>query len=222
MAQAAFLPSGDFPEVVDKSRLQAKNQPKVGRKTSISADFWSEWRGSNSRPPHPKCGALSTALHPDSLFNCGRVGGQICGQTHFWPLFFVFQTARNPHGWRAFCGFRFRAVRTPSMLPSRRATNCATPGYIWFFYFVIFAKHSITIRCASLKNIVALLAWSASHCSLFFHLRASPESSAGRGEPLRPTALHPDIFDFLLCYFCETQHNSPLFARKCTEFRLNA
>ena len=31
----------------------------------------------------PKCGALSTALHPDSLFNCGRVGGQICGQTHF-------------------------------------------------------------------------------------------------------------------------------------------
>jgi hypothetical protein len=37
-----------------------------------------------------------------------------------------------------------------------------------------------------------------------------------------PTALHPDIFDFLLCYFCETQHNNPLFARKCIEFRLNA
>ena len=168
---------------------------------------------------------------------------------------------------------------------SRRATNCATPRYIWFFYFVIFAKHSITVRCASLKNIVALLAWSASHCSLVFHLRASPESSAGCGEPLRPTALHPDIFDFLLCQscefqynnplrfpqkhsrtarlervallvvfspqsfawivrrtrrisspncatpryiwfftllFCETQHNNPLFARKCIEFRLNA
>ena len=39
MAQAAFLPSGDFPKVVDKSRLQAKNQPKVGLKTSFSADF---------------------------------------------------------------------------------------------------------------------------------------------------------------------------------------
>ena len=37
-----------------------------------------------------------------------------------------------------------------------------------------------------------------------------------------PTALHPDIFDFLLCYSCETQHNNPLFARKCIEFRLNA
>ena len=45
--------------------------------------IWSEWRGSNSRPPHPKCGALSTALHPDSLFNCGRVSGQICGQKFF-------------------------------------------------------------------------------------------------------------------------------------------
>ena len=96
-----------------------------------------------------------------------------------------------------------------------------TPIYL-IFYFVIFAKHSITVRCASLKNIVALLAWSASHCSLFFHLRVSPESSAGRGEPLRPTALHPDIFDFLLCYSCEIQHNNPLFARKCIEFRLNA
>ena len=93
---------------------------------------------------------------------------------------------------------------------SRRATNCATPRYIRFFYLVIFAKHSITIRCASLKNIVALLAWSASHCSLFFHLRASPESSAGRGEPLRPTALHPDIFDFLLCQPCEFRYNNPL------------
>ena len=116
---------------------------------------------------------------------------------------------------------------------SRRATNCATPRYEvrqsgWayspkagalptalhpdnlIFYFVNPVNFDITVRCASLKNIVALLAWSASHCSLFFHLRASPESSAGRGEPLRPTALHPDIFDFLLCYFCETQHNNPL------------
>ena len=84
-----------------------------------------------------------------------------------------------------------------------------TPLYL-IFYFVNPVNFDITIRCASLKNIVALLAWSASHCSLFFHLRASPESSAGRGEPLRPTALHPDIFDFLLCYSCETQHNSPL------------
>ncbi|HAQ28478.1 MAG TPA: hypothetical protein DCQ76_01700, partial [Ruminococcaceae bacterium] len=70
-----------------------------------------------------------------------------------------------------------------------------TPIYL-VFYFVIPVNFDMTVRCASLKNIVALLAWGASHCSLFFHLRASPESSAGRGESLRPTALHPDIFYF--------------------------
>ena len=71
-----------------------------------------------------------------------------------------------------------------------------TPLYS-IFYFVNPVNFDITIRCASLKNIVALLAWSASHCSLFFHLRAPPESSAGRGEPLRPTALHPDDLNIL-------------------------
>ena len=45
-------------------------------------------RGLN-RSLSPKCRALPTALYPDSLFNCGRVGGQIYGQTHFWPLFFI-------------------------------------------------------------------------------------------------------------------------------------
>ena len=99
MAQAAFLPSGDFPKVVDKSRLQAKNQPKVGRKTSISADLWSEWRGSNSRPPHPKeisqdifclyelfsaLSARKTALFgaPQSTVSeySETVSGQLCGR----------------------------------------------------------------------------------------------------------------------------------------------
>ena len=27
--------------------------------------IWSEWRDSNARLPHPKCGALPTGLHPD-------------------------------------------------------------------------------------------------------------------------------------------------------------
>lgn len=30
--------------------------------------FWSEWRDLNSRPPHPKCGALPSGLHPDIQF----------------------------------------------------------------------------------------------------------------------------------------------------------
>ena len=39
MAQAVFLPSGEFAEVVGKSRLLAENQPKVGQKASFLADF---------------------------------------------------------------------------------------------------------------------------------------------------------------------------------------
>ena len=92
---------------------------------------------------------------------------------------------------------RSEGTRTPGILLPKQARYQLryTPIYL-IFYFVNLVNFDITIRCASIKNIVALLAWSASHCSLFFHLRASPESSAGRGEPLRPTALHPDIFDF--------------------------
>lgn len=37
-----------------------------------------------------------------------------------------------------------------------------------------------------LRNIVALLAWSASHCSLFLHLTAAPSSAAGGGATVRP------------------------------------
>ena len=47
------------------------------------------------------------------------------------------------------------------------------------------------VRCASLKNIVVLFAWSASHFSLFFHLSITPSSATGSGVLLRPTALHP-------------------------------
>ena len=40
---------------------------------------------------------------------------------------------------------------------------------------------------APLRNIVALLAWCASHCSLFLHLSAVPVSATGSGAALRPS-----------------------------------
>ena len=40
--------------------------------------------------------------------------------------------------------------------------------------------------CLPLRNIVALLAWSASHCSLFLHLSVTPSSATGGGVSLRP------------------------------------
>ena len=88
--------------------------------------IWSEWRGSNSRPPHPKCGALSTALHPDSLFNCGRVSGQICGQKYF---------AEHEYGGKArkrekngdFASFRRSAHEAVTRSQSKRVTVTLHP-----------------------------------------------------------------------------------------------
>ena len=42
--------------------------------------------------------------------------------------------------------------------------------------------------CLPLRNIVALLAWSASHCSLFLHLTHTPSSAAGSGVWFVPTS----------------------------------
>ena len=41
---------------------------KIPLKSTISEGLWSEWRDSNARLPHPKCGALPTGLHPDIHF----------------------------------------------------------------------------------------------------------------------------------------------------------
>ena len=56
-----------------RNRQQA--QTKIGTfkrktppKSTISAGFWSEWRGSNARSPGPKPGAIPTSLHPDICF----------------------------------------------------------------------------------------------------------------------------------------------------------
>ena len=99
----------------------------------------------------PKCGALSTALHPDSLFNCGRVGGQIYGQTRIWLPFIIFRTARNPHGWRVFGGFRFCTVRTPSMLPNAARYQLRYTPVYWFVKGIGFFRPNSYISNATYK-----------------------------------------------------------------------
>ena len=105
-------------------------------KRSVSEDFWSEWRGSNSRPPHPKCGALSTALHPDSLFNCGRVSGQICGQK-FSAEHKCGGKARKREKNGDFASFRRSAHEAVTRSQTSRASGCPTSVIILF-----------VIRCA--------------------------------------------------------------------------
>ena len=187
----------------------------------------------NTQPRHPKCRALPVEPHPDIHFSAMIPRRVIKIKIFLSVVIYVVKAAFMPlsatgespanAGVARLCGVSpYPVPDTATALPKQARYQLRYTPICLIFYFVNPVNFDITIRCASLKNIVALLAWSASHCSLFFHLRASPESSAGCGEPLRPTALHPDIFDFLLCQSCEFRYNNPLFARKCIEFRLNA
>ena len=111
---------------------------------------WSECGDSNPGPPAPKAGALPTAQHPDmKLWNCPGGFSQSKRATNcatpgyeifqLWsnmgstPVFDQFPArGKTPSALASqnFPGFWGSAAQTPaSRSQSRRATNCATPGY---------------------------------------------------------------------------------------------
>ena len=102
---------------------------------------------SNSRHLAPKASALPTALIPDLGFEfCARCG-QTCGQA-------VFLTTSTCGGSACIAGvsrdcghgiFRLEGGATRSQ--SRRATNCATPGY-----FVILSGWSYSPKASALPT----------------------------------------------------------------------
>ena len=109
---------------------------KYGKKLQKQVAFyettcfcWSEMGDSNSRHLAPKASALPTALIPDLGFEfCARCG-QTCGQA-------VFLTTSTCGGSACIAGvsrdcghgiFRLEGGATRSQ--SKRATNCANPGY---------------------------------------------------------------------------------------------
>ena len=65
----------------------------------IRVPLWSEWRDSNARLPHPKCGALPTGLHPEiqmlgyytSFIDLTQVIYPVCPRR----LHFIRATARS-------------------------------------------------------------------------------------------------------------------------------
>ena len=87
------------------------------------------FRGLRPEPgPHaPKASALPTALHPDMKFsNCG----QTCGQRRFLTSYRRGGKVLSAQLSQGFPGFPRATARTwASRSQSKRATNCATPGY---------------------------------------------------------------------------------------------
>ena len=126
-----------------------------------------------------------------------------------------------------------RLERTVSWSQTRRDTNFAIPGYSFFCHYTTAnGRNKVFSVCGHSCGQSRFYATFCNRgksrkCRCHKALRhfALPRPGYRHGTPKAgalPTALHPDIFDFLLCCSGETQHNNPLFARKCIEFRLNA
>ena len=106
----------------------------------ISEGFWSEWRGSNSRPRGPKPRVLSAELHPDiqflSLYHGGEENQRFsCLWSFMWskPLLCRFQQPgeiQQTQALQGFAAFRLTLSRIqPRHTQIKRDTNFATPGY---------------------------------------------------------------------------------------------
>ena len=98
----------------------------------------------NTQPRHPKCRALPVELHPDIQFlplyhGEGENQRFFCLWSFMWsnPLLCRFrQSWKIPQtqASKGFAAFRLAPSRIPPRhSQSRRATNCATPGYSVFY-----------------------------------------------------------------------------------------
>ena len=126
-----------------------------------------------------------------------------------------------------------RLERTVSWSQTRRDTNFAIPGYSFFCHDITAGEKikvfSVCGHSCGQSRFCAVFGnrgkSSKRRCRKALRRFASPYPGYRHGTPKAgalPTALHPDIFDSLLCQSCEFRYNSPLFARKCIEFQLNA
>lgn len=89
----------------------------------ISEGFWSEWRGSNSRPRGPKPRVLSAELHPDIQFLSLYHGGEenqrfFCLWSFMWskPFLYRFRQSKKIQQTQVsqgFAGFRLAMSRIP-------------------------------------------------------------------------------------------------------------
>ena len=131
------------PHLLRRNRQRIRKTPL---KSTISEGFWSEWRGSNSRPRGPKPRVLSAELHPDiqflPLYHDGEENQRyFCLWSILWskPLLCRFrQSEKVPQTQvsQGFAAFRLTLSRIqPRHTQITCATNCATPGYSFFCHY---------------------------------------------------------------------------------------
>ena len=112
----------------------------------------------NTQPRHPKCRALPVELHPDIQFLPLYHGGGenqrfFCLWSFMWSKPFLRrfrQSGERPQTQvlQGFAAFRLAPSRIPPRhSQSRRATNCATPGY-----FVILSGWAYSPKASALPT----------------------------------------------------------------------
>ena len=101
----------------------------------VQTDFWSERQDSNLRPDGPKPPALSTAPRPDVLnYTTNALFLQVVKsvvKTFCW-CFFEKGNTRKSECFQGFSAFlKTHGRKLPARSQSKRATNCATPRYLF-------------------------------------------------------------------------------------------
>jgi len=91
-------------------------------------------------------------------------------------------------------GYRHGTPKPPAL------PTAPHPVVLCFLVCFLLIDFLLSIRGASLRNIVAVLRLKRSLRSLFLHLGAMPSSATGGGIPPRPTAPHPVVLCFLVCF----------------------
>ena len=150
MPQPLFCPWDRRKTAISKTAKPELKTQKNRLNRRFFCKIWSECGDSNPGPPAPKAGALPTAQHPDiKLWNCPGVSSQSKRATNCaTPGYGIFQLWSNMGSTpvfdqlpamgktpfalasQRFPGFWGNAARTPaSRSQSKRATDCATPGY---------------------------------------------------------------------------------------------
>ena len=131
-----------LPHLLRRNRQRIRKTPL---KSMISEGFWSEWRGSNSRPRGPKPRVLSAELHPDIQFpplyhGEGKNQRFFCLWSFMWskPFLYRFRQSKKIQQTQVSQGFPAFHL-APSRIQPRHsqitcATNCATPGYSVFLH----------------------------------------------------------------------------------------
>lgn len=117
---------------------------KIPLKSTISEGFWSEWRDSNARLPHPKCGALPTGLHPDIQFLSLYHGGEenqrfFCLWSFMWskPLLCRFRQEEEIPQTQALQGFEAFRLTLSRIQPRHSQTVCGNLAYYTSFLRVL-------------------------------------------------------------------------------------